>query len=196
MSRTSKLRSLLTVGAVVSGIGVAAAQPSDAAQPQPALDLSASQLAQTEKNLSPEQMREQAAAFIPPMERSAAVVRRQLVESRQARDVVKVLCLNDKLNQIDVAVRSAQDRMTALAAAAGQGDQERTRHEYTVIAVLRDRVHALAAEANQCVGEETGFIGGSEVKVEIDPNIPDTETTDFPQETTVTELPPYVSPVD
>lgn len=188
------MRSLLTVGAVISGIGVAAAQPSDAASP--VADQSASQLAQTEKNLTPEQMRQQAASFIPVMERSAAVVRRQLVESRQARDVVKVLCLNDKLNQIDVAVRSAQDRMTALTAAAGQGDQERTRHEYTVIAVLRDRVHALAAEANQCVGEETGFIGGSEVKVEIDPNIPDTETTDFPQETAIADLPPYVSPVD
>jgi len=188
------LRSLLTVGAVISGIGVAAAQPSDAAAP--VADQSALQLAQTEKNLTPEQMRQQAASFIPVMERSAAVVRRQLVESRQARDVVKVLCLNDKLNQIDVAVRSAQDRMTALTAAAGQGDQERTRHEYTVIAVLRDRVHALAAEANQCVGEETGFIGGSEVKVEIDPNIPDTETTDFPQETAIADLPPYVSPVD
>ena len=47
-----------------------------------------------------------------------------LEESRQKRDVVKTLCLNDKLSQHDVAVRSARDRKTALQDAVRRGDRE------------------------------------------------------------------------
>jgi hypothetical protein len=87
-----------------------------------------------------------------------------------------VLCLSDKLNQVDVASRSAQDRYVALKTAGERGDADRARHEYTVLEVLNDRVRVLVNESNQCVGEETGFVGEAEVSVSIDPNLPEPET--------------------
>lgn len=168
---------------VVSALGVATAQtPAPAGAPPPP-----EVGAQRDVALTPAQMSVEADNYMARMDQGAAGVRAQLTQAREQRDVVKVLCLNDKLNQIDVAIRSARDRMATLKGAAGRNDLDRSRHEFTVIQVLRDRVQALVAEANQCIGEETGFIGDSQVTVNIDPSIPDTDPAETPDD-------PFVSP--
>ena len=110
------------------------------------------------------------------IERASQSLQRDLQSARKDRDVVRVLCLNDKLNQVDVALRSAQDRVSAVQAAVERKDAERSRHEYTVLLVLNDSVRVAVNESTQCVGEETGFIGEAEVSVSIDPNLPDSDT--------------------
>ena len=173
---------------LVGGFGVAYAQTADT--PPPATT-PAETGAQRDVTLTPEQMLAEAERNLPEMERAATIVRRQLEQAREARDVVKVLCLNDKLNQIDVATRSGRDRLTSLRGAAGRKDQDRTKHEYTVIQVLRDRVRALLAEANQCIGEETGFVGESRVTVDIDPSIPE-EDPSKPPDDPIISIPPVI----
>jgi hypothetical protein len=143
-----------------------------------ALDLSPPEALsdQPEAGLSVEERVGRATQFVASIEQSAQSILRQLQTARKDRDVVRVLCLNDKLNQVDVALRSAQDRVAAVRAAAERGDIDRTRHEYTVLEVLNDRVRVLVNESNQCVGEETGFIGEAEVSVSVDPNLPNADT--------------------
>jgi len=155
--------------ALLGAFGVASAQtaPSAAQPAQPEV------VARQDVELTPEQMVAEAKKAQPQMDQEASSVRLQLEHARAARDVVKVLCLNDKLNQIDVAVRSAADHVSSLELAAGRKDLDRSRHDYAVVQVLRDRVKGLVIEANQCIGEETGFVGESTVKVEIDPTIPE-----------------------
>jgi hypothetical protein len=179
----------VTILAVFCAFGVAGAQPA-ATPTQPAAEVGA----QREVALTPQQMLAESNRYLPEMERGAAGVRRMLEQAREARDVVKVLCLNDKLNQIDVAIRSAKDRQPALKAAVDRKDDDRTKHEFTVIQVLRERVRALVAEANQCIGEETGFVGESRVTVEIDPNIPPTDPTDLPEDPITSDPPVLTSP--
>jgi hypothetical protein len=125
-----------------------------------------------------------AKASLPAMDRSAAVVRRQLTNAREQKDVVKALCLNDKLNQVDLAIRTATDRAGDLESAVNANDVERARHQYTVVQVLKDRVSTLVSEANQCIGEETGFVGESAVTVQIE-GVPNTDPTE-PQNNPVT----------
>lgn len=86
--------------------------------------------------------------------------------------MVKTLCLNDKLNQLDVAIRSARERKQALDAAASRNDADLSSHEFTIISVLRQRGDQLTAEANQCIGQEAGFVGESAVTAQIDPGLP------------------------
>lgn len=191
--RSSKntFRFVVVACLVAGGFGVAAAQTSSGTDSGgaalPAVDSSA------EVNLSPAQMRATANQYLPTMEQSAQTIRRQLEQARESRDVVKVLCLNDKLNQVDVALRSTKDRIQSLSGAVERNEAERSKHEFTVIQVLRDRVRALSQEASQCIGEETGFIDEPKVRVEIDPAIPKQDPTVLPQEPVIS-LPPVITP--
>jgi hypothetical protein len=173
--------------AVVGVIGAAYAQEATAASaPQPAA-------AGTEPS-TPAQMVASAKALLPAMDTSAKTVRQQLTIARQQKDVVKALCLNDKLNQIDLAIRTATDRVGGLESAASANDLERARHQYTVVLVLKDRVATLVSESNQCIGEETGFVGESAVTVEV-VGVPDVDPTE-PQTNPPTVTPaPVVSPI-
>lgn len=114
----------------------------------------------------------QADLILNKMDQSSGSVRRQLERARTARDVVKSLCLNDKLSQIDVAGRTAKDRLSALQSAVQRGDVELSNHEFTIMTVLRQRAEQLVAEANQCLGEEVAFVGQTQVTTEENPNIP------------------------
>jgi hypothetical protein len=182
MKMGGKVRGLWIAFAVVGVLSAAVAQEAPPAE-QPAQEPAA---------LTPPQMVVQAKGFLPQMDRSATAVRRQLALAREQKDVVKSLCLNDKLNQIDLAIRTATDRISGLEAAAAANDLERSKHQYTVILVLKDRVTALVSEANQCIGEETGFIGESNVTVEVT-DVPDTDPSEIP-DFPITSNPPITSP--
>lgn len=177
--------------AILGVVGVAAAQAGDTgpAAPPPSVDVSTPR----EVDMTPPQRLEQAESFLRFMDQSAATVRRQLEKARQDRDVVKTLCLNDKLNQIDVAIRSARERVDALDTAVQQGDADRARHEHTVARVLRERVQQLLAEANQCIGQEMGFLAETEVKVDISPNIPDITPDELGLDPDIIVEPPVLS---
>lgn len=129
--------------------------------------------------LSPQQELAAADVALSRMEQASATVSKMLEQARAARDVVKTLCLNDKLSQIDVAIRSAKDRKSALQAAAARNDQELSNHEFTILTVLRQRGEQLTAEANQCIGEEAAFIGATNVSMTIENTLPpdDTDTS-------------------
>lgn len=124
--------------------------------------------------------RAQADALLSRMEASSANIRRELEVARSTRDLVKALCLSDKLSQIDVALRSARDRRAALDQAVMRQDPELANHEFTILDVLRQRVEQLTREASQCIGVDAYYIGESVVSVSIDPSIPEPDTSTLP----------------
>jgi hypothetical protein len=126
-----------------------------------------------EVEVPPAQQLEIANQYVSRMSQVATTVKNQLEQARSAKDVVKALCLNDKLNQVNVAQRSAKDRAAALQSAVQGNDKDRGRHEFVILGALKDRVDQLGKEANQCIGDEAGYIGESQVTLQIDPNIPD-----------------------
>lgn len=130
---------------------------------------------QRKTSLSPQEQLVESGKHLTRMESAAGGVRRMLEEARRQRDVVKTLCLNDKLSQVDVAIRSARDRRAQLQSAVKRNDTELSNHEFTILTVLRQRSEQLVAEANQCIGEESAFIGDTRTSVEIDPQIPPEE---------------------
>jgi hypothetical protein len=190
MNQGRTARGLIAALAVFGVFGVASAQ--DAAAPPPPASAPAPA---PEPELTPQQMLTQARSFLPAMDRASAAVRRQLQTAREEKDVVKSLCLNDKLNQVDLATRTATDRVAGLEAGVAANDTERVKHQYTVILVLNDRVTSLTSEANQCIGEDVGFVGESNVTMEIDTDIPEVDPTIFPNDPVISQ-PPIVSPPD
>jgi Spy/CpxP family protein refolding chaperone len=168
MNLRSKMPWLGAGGLSVLAVAVGAA--AQTASSPPAADAQVG--FQRPAQLSPAQELAAADAGIARMEQGSTTVSKMLEQARTARDVVKTLCLNDKLSQIDVAIRSAKDRRSALQVAAGRNDQELSNHEFTILTVLRQRGDQLIAEANQCIGEEAAFIGATTVSTTIDTNLP------------------------
>ena len=178
----------LAISALLSAVyGVADAQTS-----KPNADTSAGM--QRQVNLSPQEQLAQADAFVARMGVTGGSVRRMLEAARAQRDVVKTLCLNDKLNQIDVATRSAQDRRGALEQASVRKDSDLAGHEFTILTVLRQRVEQLGAEANQCIGEEAGFIGETKITTTVDPNLPTEDPSAYPENPIISVPPVTASP--
>jgi len=134
--------------------------------------------------------------IVAAIERASQSIQRELGSARDDRDVVRVLCLNDKLNQVDVALRSGQDRLAALAASVEGTDPARSQHELTVLEVLNERVRVVVNESSQCIGEEAGFAGEADVSVSIDPNLPAAETGSAPDALSVPPPPNISSPIE
>lgn len=133
-----------------------------------------------EQARSPREQLAEADGILVRMEATSANIRRELEAARAARDVVKSLCLSDKLSQMDVAIRSARDRRAALEQASLRQDAELATHELTILDVLRQRVEQLNREASQCIGVDAYYIGESRVTVSIDPSIPYQDTSALP----------------
>jgi hypothetical protein len=176
----------------VTGVGVAIAQ--EGGGPAPSSVETKEVKGGADVSLSPKEMLEKVRGFIPEMDRHRAIVSEQLTEAKKKKDVVKALCLDDKVKQMKLATDTAKDRVVDLASAASQNDPDRSKHEFTVIQVLRERVQTLVAEAQQCIGEETGFVGNTDVTVDIDPALPDADPSDFPEDTLVSDPPVLSSP--
>jgi len=188
MRATTKAWALLAAGGVLCCFSVALAQNGEAPPTTVGVD------SQQDVNLTPAQMLQRARSFKPMMDSDAAGVQRQASDAKQKHDVVKTLCLSDKLSQIHVAVSTAAGRIETLEAAVNHNEADRAKHEFTIVQVLKDRSSALVSEANQCIGEETGFIGESTVTVTIDPSIPDTDPSNFPADPLVSQPPTLSSP--
>lgn len=194
MDRARTLRlfavSLLALG--VAGVAIAQGGP-PAGQTPPGGAGDVNGALQRQVALSPQEQLAQADGDMARMEQSRSNVRRQLMEAREQRDVVKTLCLNDKLTQLNVAISSAQERRDALAAAVKRGDGDLANHEFTIMSVLRQRSDQLSTEANQCVGEEVGVVGQSSVTSTVDPNLPEEDPSEYPDFTVVVEVPDCAS---
>lgn len=168
---------VLSYAASPAGAQTPAATPSPGAGATAGADANGGTVGfQRKTSLTPQEQLGESAKHVARMEQSAAGVRKMLEAARKQRDVVKTLCLNDKLSQIDVAIRSGRDRRTQLQAAVARNDGELSNHEFTILTVLRQRSEQLVAEANQCIGEEAAFVGDTRTNVTIDPSIPQDET--------------------
>lgn len=192
---TTRFRLLLSVSCLglVVAFGTAAAQTTGVgpgAAPAGKVEVGAGTA------VTPAEQSAAANSYIVKMENASKRVRHLLDEARRNKDVVKVTCLSDKLNQITVAVKSANERSAALKAAIARGDTDVRNHEFQVLVVLKTRADQVDAEANQCIGEELGFPGETKTTYSIDPNIApeDPGTGDT---TTVTLVPPLpASPIN
>lgn len=172
------------VALAVAVCSVAIAQPAPAPPPgtpatpgQPPADVGL----QRQVNIPPQEQLAQSDQDLAKMEATRDQVRRQLMEARAQRDVVKTLCLNDKLSQLNVAIASAQERHDALAAAVKSNDTDLATHEFTILTVLRQRTDQLQAEANQCLGEEIGRPDEkASVVMKVDKDLPTDDPSEYP----------------
>lgn len=101
-----------------------------------------------------------------------------LRQARENKDVMREVCLDDKLNQADIAAETAQDRVSSMVAATAVGDVATVKRDFVVLSALHDGAQDLAASGDRCLGEEASSLGEAQpLQITIDPAIPTQETT-------------------
>ncbi len=180
MRSAKKISVLLLLG--VAFAGTAAAQQAATAQPAGKTDEQNGQIALKKPvPATPKDQLAEAQRLTDAMGTTSQRVCRTMWKAREARDVVKAICADDKCSQADVAVRSAKDRLRTLKAAADSNDSGGAKHEFVMIRTLAERADQLVSEVNQCIGEEAGFVGDTKVNATVDSTMPDPiEVTQFP----------------
>lgn len=183
---------------VAAGVraGVAIAQPASGAQPRQregTVELRTNRVA----NLTGPEQINSSGQIITQLTGGRFRISGLLDRARtQDRDIIKVNCLGDKLNQADVNLRSAREHRELLETAVRVNNEGQRNHEYGLMVIFRQRGEALEGESRQCVGEESGAFGDRQVvSVIVNPNIPTGETDSFPRFNVILEVPPTVSPI-
>ena len=133
--------------------------------------------------------------------RSTATRRRVsdlLDRARTDRDLIKVNCLNDKLTQVDVTLRSAREHQELLQNSVSLNNDGQRNHEFQLMNIFRSRSEVLETEARQCIGEETGTFDPTRtvITVRVDPNIPEEDPTQLTPASLAPERPLVTSPVN
>lgn len=123
--------------------------PSDPNPPPPPAFPATGDVAET---LSPQAMLERAAEIVARIESAHEQLQLLLEESADQRDVVMVLCVSDKNNQVQLALDTAKERSASMSEAIESGDELRARHEFRLLVVVGDSVREIAVDASQCLG--------------------------------------------
>jgi hypothetical protein len=161
-----------------------------------AATMAAEPVSKTSAEGSPSKMVAQAKAILGGAERTTQVVSQALREARRNRDIVKALCLDDKLAQLEVAKLSVGDRVASLEGAVSTGNTEAVDHDFSIVNALGQRITALSDEANQCIGAEKAATGeGPSLNVTFSPDIPKEDTSSLPTSPNTSTPPVAASPV-
>lgn len=120
-----------------------------------------------------------------------------LDRARTDRDIIKVNCLNDKLTQVDVTLRSAREHQELLQNSVSLNNDGQRNHEFQLMSIFRSRSETLETEARQCIGEETGTFDPTRtvVTVRVDSTIPEGDPTQLTPDSLAPERPLVTSPV-
>ncbi len=124
-------------------------------------------------------MEANATSMLEKMRGSRKYVQNLLDAARKEKDIIKITCLNDKLTQINVSVRTFEDRLVSLRTAVKTNDSEAVNHEYNILSVLNQKVDGLRLEAEACIGETEGYLGKTEVTVSRPEGEAELDPTDF-----------------
>lgn len=124
-------------------------------------------------------MEANAESMLEKMRSTRKYVQNLLDAARKEKDIIKITCLNDKLTQINVSVRTFEDRMVSLRTAMKTNDSEAVNHEFNILSVLKQKVDGLRLEAEACIGEAEGYLGKTEVTVSRPEGEAELDPTEF-----------------
>lgn len=130
--------------------------------------------------LTPQETLDQSKTYVTKMQGILSGMLKLQDEAQKTKDVIKLNCINDKIEQVRGHMAVTDKSMGALGDAIAKGDDGARQHEFTRITILYQKVEVLNGEAQACVGEDITTVAPQEVTVEIDPSIPQEDPTEVP----------------
>lgn len=117
----------------------------------------------------------------------------RLEEARDAKDIVRLNCVNEKLTQIKGLLKVSEQSDIALQEAVARRD-ESAEAEYQKIGIARAKVDQLRVEVEECIGQ-LAFAVDEKTTVEVEQprDLPNQDLTDREPPAPVVSRPPPAS---
>lgn len=94
-----------------------------------------------------------------------------LRETREDMDALRLQCVNEKVTAMKGILRISEDANISLQEAIATRATERARYEFNKIRTSRNKMAEMLSAAQNCVGAEASYTGGSDLTVEVDPSV-------------------------
>ncbi len=94
-----------------------------------------------------------------------------LAKARKDNDAVRVNCLNEKITAMKGVLKIADNGYIALQEHLANSDEASARYQFQKIRIANRKMRKLNEEAENCVGAEASWTGGTDVKVAIDDDL-------------------------
>ena len=136
-----------------------------------------------------------ASTYLGEMKDVLTAVLDLLKDARAEKDVIKLICINEKLTSVKGLLRISEQADITLQEAVAKGEKDTATHEFHKIAISHQKIKILKTEAEQCIGELAFAVGKTTVEVEIDKDmVPEQDPTKIDLPETLIIRPPAASP--
>jgi hypothetical protein len=122
--------------------------------------------------LGPGQTLKEARNYRVKMTDTRARIEKLLGKAKDKKDVIMIVCVDDKLIKVKGHIAVADQSMSTLEQALSRSDDGARQHEFMRLTILFQKVVVLGTEAENCIGEDVSYVGETKVEEEIDPSIP------------------------
>lgn len=149
------------------------------------------------KSLSLDTMLVKGEGFVKEMQEYVKDILAMSAKARDQKDFERMNCINAIMNTIKGLLRVSEQNALSLRERVIAKDRSGAEHEFIKIAIARNRIMELHAEAKGCggPGSELIFEGTPIVEKQFDPDLPtDNARTGLDRPIIVIEPPPSASP--
>ena len=116
--------------------------------------------------LSPQEMSDTADQLIKQMEGFHRGTLEMQAAAKQAKDVIKLNCVNENLLAVKQLLNIADEAETDLTEAKIRGDRSEQVHQFSQITIANEKSKQARDEASACIGEELHFVGKNDLEVD------------------------------
>ncbi len=153
---------------------------SDASPAAPAADRKPSAAAQlvNDEKVAPADCEARIEHALEQMHQQAGAMEKIATQARNEKDIVKLDCVNAKLNQAKGLVRISETAATDLHEASARNDEDTAHSAFTKASIAGRKVSQLRQEAEQCIGQLAYYTDDkTRVDVEVPLGLPSSDPT-------------------
>ena len=115
------------------------------------------------------------------MREQAGQVDKLVAQARDEKDIVKLNCVNEKLNQVHGLLRVSEQSADELHQAAAQHEDDAADHAWAKVSIAGRRIQQLRQDAEQCIGQLAFYNDDKTVvTVEVPAGLPSNDPTLVP----------------
>ena len=148
--------------ALFIGVALGAALPQQSARAQTLAP-------KAEARVAPEEREARALRGVDQMKQLAGQVDKLSQQARSEKDIVKLNCVNEKLNQLRGLLKVSEQASADLKEANARREDEQSQHAFTKVGIAGKKVAQLRQDAEQCIGQLAFY---NDEKTQVDVEIP------------------------